>query len=376
MTTRSRPSIDALPTAFARARGEAADREWAELVIGRFYLDRINPALVTDELTRVLELVRESGEGPEELFGEAVEYVGTQMEQWRADGAPLAPPEPSTSWWDVPGPAACMASLLVVMLMVLEVVSGNWTTDYSLGKLLLPTLTSITAFVSITTFETLLMRTRRLWAIAGALVPAVAGGSALLAAIILGNDRPLFTGSVWWYVALVAVHALVTVAIVRFLPGGDEIRARRQTETIEAHGTITAADGTTTSAGTVASDDEWAAQLAGILRLRIEMPENDVRSTIAEARGHAATNGTSMAEEFGSPGAYASRLPRSTSGRRARERWRRAGWVAAVPILGYLAFEGLQHGWEWGNVRWIMAIAFVASCFSVAGFLRAPARER
>lgn len=118
------------------------------------------------------------------------------------------------------------------------------------------------------------------------------------------------------------------------------------------------------------SDEEWAAQLAGLLRLRAEMPETDVRSTIAEVRQHATTSGTSLAQEFGSPSAYASRLPRSTSGRRMRERWRRTAWVLAVPSFGYLAFEGLQHGWEGGNVRWIMAFAFVVACLTVAGFLR------
>ena len=55
-----------------------------------------------------------------------------------------------------------------------------------------------------------------------------------------------------------------------------------------------------------------------------------------------------------------------------RERWRRTAWMLAVPTFGYLAFEGLQHGWEWGNIAWFMAIAFAVSCITVIGFLRNP----
>lgn len=362
MTTGHRLTLDTLPAAFAQARGETADREWAELVIGRFFLDGINQTLVVEELGKVLGLVRESGEGPDELFGEAVDYVGEQIEQWQAEDAPLAPAEPRTSWWEVPALAATVGTLIVGMQLVLEAVSGSWTTSYTIGKVLMPMLTGITAIVSITTFESLLMRTRRLWAVAGALVPATLGGATIVATFVLGNDRPLLTGPLWWYVGLVAVHALTAVTLVRYLPDGHVVRARRQPEARN--------DGSPSPTTGVVSDEEWAAQLAGLLRLRAEMPETDVRSTIAEVRQHATTSGTSLAQEFGSPSAYASRLPRSTSGRRMRERWRRTAWVLAVPSFGYLAFEGLQHGWEGGNVRWIMAFAFVVACLTVAGFLR------
>ncbi|MFC4553868.1 hypothetical protein [Georgenia faecalis] len=369
MTTGDRPTLATLPAAFERARGDAADRAWAERVIGRFSLDGVNRTLVADELTGVLALVRESGEGPAELFGEPADYVETQTDQWRAGGAPLEPAEPSTSWWDVPGLAAAVASVVAVMLAILEVAAGNWTTTYTLGKVLLPALTGVTALVSITTFETLLMRTRRRWAIAGALAVAGVGGSAILAAVVLGNDHPVLTGSVGWYAALVAVHVLAAVALFRVVPDGDAVRARQRAPGVPAPGRATPDDGGASPA-TVLSDDEWAAQLAGVLRLRVEMPESAVRQTIAEARQHAATNGTSLAQEFGPPRAYASRLPRSTSGRRTWERWRRAAWAVAVPVSGVLAFEGLRHGWEWGNVRWVMVIVFAAACVTVAGFLR------
>ena len=367
MTPSNRLTLDTLPDAFEQARGVAADKEWAELVIGRLYLEDINRTLVLEELSGALELVRNSGEGPEELFGEAFDYVEQQTEQWHDDGAPLAPVEPGTSWWDVPPVAACMASFIAVLVLVMEAVSGSWTTSYTLGKVLLPALTGITAIVSITTLEALLMRTRRLWAIAGALVVAVIGGSVLLMSFLLGNDRPLFTGPLWWYAVLVAGHALITIAIFHWLPHGDDVRARRRAQTA-----LTAESGAASPATGIASDDEWADRLAGILRLRLEMPESEVRSTIAEAHQHALSSGTTMAEEFGSPGAYAARLPRSTAGRRVRERWRRTAWMLAVPTFGYLAFEGLQHGWEWGNIAWFMAIAFAVSCITVIGFLRNP----
>lgn len=373
MTTSSHLTADMLPAAFEQARGEAIDKEWAELVIGRFYLDGVNRTLVTDELTHVLQLVRETGEGPEQLFGEAFDYVRKQTEQWRADGAPLESAPPNTSWWDVPALAACMSTLIAVLVVTVEVLSGHWTISYTLGNVLLPLLISITAVASFTTFETLLMRTRRLWAIAGALILAVIGGSIILATLIFGNEHPLFTGSLWWYVGLAAVHVLATIAIFRYVPDGDEVRARQSVARQDRQGTAAVNTGTgDASPAEAASDDEWAAQLAGILRLRLAMPENKVRSTIAEARQHAEANGTSLVQEFGPANTYASQLPGSRSGKRLRERWRRTAWMAGIPAFGYLAFEGLQYGWEWDNVRWISAFAFVSSCIVVLGFLRKP----
>ena len=65
MTPSNRLTLDTLPDAFEQARGVAADKEWAELVIGRLYLEDINRTLVLEELSGVLELVRDCGEGPE-----------------------------------------------------------------------------------------------------------------------------------------------------------------------------------------------------------------------------------------------------------------------------------------------------------------------
>ncbi len=362
MATKNRVSLKMLPTLFEEARQQSADREWAKLAVGRWLLDGVSHDLITNELTQVLELVRESGESPEQLFGGALDYVEKQLEQWRADGAPIQPLEPDTSWRDVPVVAGGTATLIIVMFLILEIVSGNWNTTYTLAKVVTPALMGTTAVVSITTFETLLMHTRRMWSIAGALIVVVIGVSITTATFILGNDHPLFDGSLWWYTGLIAIHALGTLVISRLLADSDEIRTRPQAAAPQDHDDSTATHDTNSVTSMDVSDQQWAAQLAGILRLRVESPETEIRSTIAEARQHAAMQGTRLVEEFGPPSHYASRLPRSTAGRRIRQRWRRALWVLAVMILGYFAFEGLQHGWELDNVRWLAAIAFVAAC--------------
>ncbi|MBG6226581.1 hypothetical protein IWX63_003180 [Arthrobacter sp. CAN_A2] len=359
--------LDRLPAAFEHARGERADKDWAELVIGRLSIENINTSLVRAELTRAVTLVRDSGESPPDLFGEPFDYVRAQIEQWRNDGAPLLPVEPATRWRDVPVLAATVATVIVAMIGILELISGNWTTSYTLGKLLAPSLIAVTALVSLTAFETRLQRTRRLWAVLVALLPALLGVGITVAAFIIGNNTPLLTGPLWWYAILMIVHALLAIVLHRYIPDDQTPRIRRPSTpatpgTAPHHGRE--------GAQSADADDQWALQLAGILRLRLEMPEKEVRATIAEARQHTEHNGSTLHEEFGPPNDYASRLPRSTSGRRMRERWARIAWVVALPAFGYLAFEGLQHGWAWDNVRWFMAIAFTASCLTVLGYLR------
>lgn len=346
-------NLHMLPAAFEHARGEKTDKDWAELVLGRMYLENVNEALVRTELNKALILVRESGESPEGLYGDPFDYVDAQIEQWRSEGAPMLPVEPPTSWRDVPVLAASVATFIVFMFAILELISGNWSTDYTLGKLLAPTLIGVTTLVGLTTLETRLRRTRRLWAVAVALVPAATG--IMLTAVIfaVGNDSPVMTGPLWWYVPLTALHALAAIALSRHFPHGEAHRTRAVPE---------ATDGD--------QDDEWASQLAGILRLRLEMPEKEVRATIVEARQHAQNNGTTLTEEFGPSHSYASRLPRSTPGMRARQRWVRIAWIVGLPVFGYLAFEGLQDGWAWDNVRWFMVLAFAASCLTVTGFFR------
>lgn len=351
-------TLDELPHAFGEARGNDDDRSWAQLVIGRCYLDNVNRRLVARELSSVLELVRASGESPEELFGEALDYVDSQIAQWRADGEPLEPVEPTTSWRDVPVIAAVTATVTMAVILVLELFAGNWTTDYTLGKLLMPLITGLAGAVALAAFESLLLRTRRLWAVTG-VVMIVATSAVLISSLfILGNDRPLFYGPLWWFAVFVAVHALLAVAVGRFFPDGERVRRQRGRETEPA------------------ADDEWARQLAGTLRLRLEMPENQVQATIVEARQLATTRGTTLHEEFGTPGEYAARLPRSTTGKRTRELWRRTAWILAIPAFGYLAFEGLQDGLEWGHVRWLMALPFVAACVTVVGFIGKPIPAR
>lgn len=366
------PTLDVhkLPAAFGLARGVKADQDWAELVIGRMYLENINHTLVHAELTQVLALVRDSGESPQDLFGDPFDYVDAQIQQWRTEGAPVLPVEPPTSWRDVPVLAASIATFTIAMFGVLELFSGNWTTDYTLGKLLAPALIGTTALVSLTTFETRLQHIRRLWAVVLALLPALLGITLTASLFVLGNTTPLFTGPLWWYAVLTVGHALVTIGLYRYFSDAQAHRTLHHSlrSTLSRQGATTQTEHK--AAPTAQTDDQWALELAGLLRLRIEMPEKEVRATVVEARQHARNNNTTLSEEFGAPNDYASRLPRSTSGRRVRERWRRIAWIIALPAFGYLAFEGLQHGWAWSNVRWIMAIAFTAACFTVIGFLR------
>ena len=106
-------------------------------------------------------------------------------------------------------------------------------------------------------------------------------------------------------------------------------------------------------------DDEWAHELAGTLRLRMDMGEERVRETVREARAHAAEAGRPLAEEFGSPAQYAARFSRDTAAAARRTAWIFTAFtvLGAVSVVGG-ALEGDRFGWP---AAWLGACAVVAA---------------
>lgn len=362
--------LDELPGAFEQARGNADDKAWARLVISRFFFDNVNSDLMTKELGGVLELVRQTGDNPQQLYGAASDYVDGQVRLWRADDVPFEQTRTTTGWREVPVLSSVLSAFLAVLLLVLEVIAGNSITSFTLGKVLTPLLAGTAVIIAMTAFDSLVIRIRRLGAflVSSAIVVVAMVTIGLLFAA--GNDEPLFFGSAWWYVVLIALHAVIALIASLFRPRSQ----RREKSAVPMPDDSFPSWKFTvdlTETPEPAPDHEWVRQFAAALRLR-GMQEAQVQSAISEARQLAMTRGITLREEFGPPGEYASRVPRSTTAKRTRELWRRVAWLMTIPAFGYFAFEGLQHGLEWDNVQWLMAIPFAVACVRVVGFIGKP----
>lgn len=345
-------AMDEVLGGFAQARGVAADEEWAAVVVTRTLIRDVNQDVVREGLREALDVVRQSQESPEELFGDPREWADVKVEEWRAEGAPVEQAEPDTSWREVPVVTMVTGTIISLLLLVLLLVQGRWRLDFTWGTLLLPTISALATLGALTLFERVLQHARRLVAAAAGLVVVAVGVAVLATLFYLGQDQPVFRGSVWWFAAIAAGHAVLAWVLAKVVPDRPQSHADR----------------------TATTDDEWERQVAGILRLRVELPEGRVRQHLEEAKAHAAQSGRSLHEEFGAPNSYASRFPRDRGSAERRRLWL---YTAVVPVSAYLAFgEVVVSGGDWSLVSWpfVLVLALVIWA-TVSGWL-AVARRR
>ncbi|QFG67567.1 hypothetical protein [Ornithinimicrobium pratense] len=300
--------------AYRDARGVAQDQAWAEQVVGTLVLDEVSPGLIRRELQDALNLVRESGEGPEVLYGPAREWARERVVDRAEQGLPTVDSTPDSTWRDVLVVGSVVASLISLMILVVWLVRDGFSTDYTWGLLLLPLVAGTGVMGALTTWERVLTR-RPAWMAAAAGLGVAALTVALLAWLLLGTrDDVLATGSTFSLGLLAIGYALLAGALERLLPE----RGHRRRPPLD--------------------DEAWARELAGTLRLRMNLPETKVREIVREARSHAAQSGQDLAQEFGTPATYASRFARDRA-----TRARRAAWLqtALVPLAALVAFGGL-----------------------------------
>lgn len=339
-TTRRGGTLTSVLTAYLSARGEQADQTWAEDVAAVLVLDGASPGVIRDELERALPLVAESGEGPEELYGPAREWARGRVADRAERGGVVVDSSPDSTWRDVPVIGGVTAALVTVMVAVVWLVSEGLTTDYTWGLILLPLLGGLTVIGALTTHERMLTRATRPVAVLAALAVVVVG-IALTVWLLLGTrDQVLVSASTFWLGALAIGYAVLATLIDRLLP-----KARPRP----------------------AEGRDWEAELAGTLRLRMDLDEARVQEIVREARDHAARSGQSLGEEFGTPASYASRFPQD---RLARAR--RAAWLqtALVPLMAFVAFSGLLDEPGWAGVSWTGVLLLALSIWLAVGAWR------
>jgi hypothetical protein len=132
--------------------------------------------------------------------------------------------------------------------------------------------------------------------------------------------HPWGVHSVWWYVPVAVVCALLSTAW------------RRWTDTWPPVASPAAVDA-----------DEWSRQLAALLRERYWLSDTRVRSIVAEAQAHAAEAGRSLHEEFGRPEEYAAGFVPDLA-RRSRLTLTFYLTVVALNLFGVLI------GWSWQSL--------------------------
>lgn len=344
------PTADVL-TAYLEGRGETEDQRWAERAISTAVVDGVQVAAVEAELRGALELVRESAEGPEQLYGPAPAWVRERLAERAERGQPVVRHEPDTAWRDVPVVGSVVASVLSLLILVVWLVRGGLTTDYTWGLILLPLLSGVGIMAALAVWERLLGR--HPWSVAAlAGVGIFAVGVGFLTWLLWGTrDDVLVTASTFGIGAMVIGYALLAGLLERLLPESPRPGERA-----------------------ASSDEEWERELAGTLRLRLDLDEARVRDIVSEARAHAAESGTNLREEFGPPSAYAVRFPRD---RRTAAR-RSALWRSAlVPVAGLLAFgDLLSDGVAWSSVSWSgVALLVLALGLAVSAWRRVGAVE-
>ncbi|TKD66341.1 hypothetical protein [Micrococcus luteus] len=198
------------------------------------------------------------------------------------------PAAPDATWRDVPVVGFTVAAGIAVLFCLVWLRRDGLTTDYTWGLLLAPVLMGVAGVAVMVLWERRLARVPRLAA------TLVAGG-ALLAFVLalawwlveVNAPTHLFTGSTFWLLAVAPVCAGLAWLAHRLLPA-----ARRPVEEPPA----------------ALDDDAWARRLAGVLRLRKDLPDARVGEIVRDARARGAAAGRPLAEELGSR----SRTPRAS----------------------------------------------------------------
>lgn len=309
-------------TAYLDARGEREDQVWAEHAVVTMVREEVSPTVARRVLEEALPLVRESGQGPEELYGPARTWAREEIASRAQDGEVVVDSTPDSTWRDVPVIGSVSAVAITLMMMVVWWVRDGLTVDYTWELVLLPLLGSVAVIAALTVHERLLTRGPRWIAIVAALA-VMAAGVALLAWLVLGTaDEPFARGSVFWLAAVAAGYAVLAGALDRGLP---EARVKPL------------------------SDTDWERELAGTLRLRMGMTEARVQEIVREARDHAGRSGTSLVDEFGSPASYASRFPKDRPASARRTAWLT---TSLIPVTAIVAFGGMPDELGWDGLSW------------------------
>ncbi len=338
-------------TAYRSERDSTEDEGWAQEAAATLALEGVGGPAIRRELEDALALVRETGEGPAELYGDARAWARTRLREAPEEGRVLVDETPDTSWRDALVVGCVTAAVLTLMLMLVVLVKDGLTTDYTWGWVLFPLASGLMCTLALAVWERVLLRRARWVAVAAAGAVGLVGVAGLTW-LVMGADRVVATTSTFAWGALVVGYGVLAALLDRLLP-----------------------EGPGRAPGRPLDDEEWERRLAGTLRLRMDLDEARVRDVVREAKAHAAESGRGLAAEFGDPAAYAARFQPDRPARLRRTAWFR---TSLVPLALLVAFVGVveQPSAGWSGVSWAGVIMLVLASWTTYDAWRDVRRER
>lgn len=277
---------------FENARGDYADTLWAHGVSMSLLLRQVAEQQVREGLEEALDVVRETQEPAEDLFGMPREHADSLYARWLEDGRLHLSSAADLTWREVPSSGLAFSAFFAVLFPAVQLFRGKTTMTWTLGAVLIVVGMGIAVVAGATAKETLTKRHGFVAGLVGA--GATVALSATVLALALANEwlrqRPLGTAGTWWYLVVAAACALGSTAWRRLV--------------VDAGPGPSAAP----SPAPPMDADEWSRELAAILRVRHSKSDAQVSTILAEAHAHAAASGRTVQEEFGTPEEYAARF--------------------------------------------------------------------
>lgn len=289
---------DHLRAAYLTARQEPADADWAEHALVTLVFAGVQIDVAEETLLDTVELVQDSREGPEDLYGPARDWALQQIEVMQSEGLeafddPLRMGPRDATVFTL-GWASALSAVLVASNL-LDLLPGREVGDLTVGLALMPLLLSAAIVALICVYK---RASRRfpfpVTAALAVLTLAITSVTAALIIMPLGQTGPRITG--WWAALLIPGYGILcwTTAKLWRGPQADPVPV--------TVGTILDASSVT--------DEAWLDRARATLRERGEMSERRISAVLHEAEDHARDHGRTLVAEFSSPEGYARSLPR------------------------------------------------------------------
>ncbi|GAA1436563.1 hypothetical protein GCM10009641_36260 [Mycobacterium cookii] len=271
--------IPATVNAYEHARGEGLDGQWAFAVSWRLLMKNVDATLVDEGLREALELVRETGESPEELFGSPGVHAAELFERWRRDGRlnPAAVKVPTSR--SLVASSLKASGWIAFIMFVLELVGGR---DLPVGFFALPLLLGFATIGGVAFWEW----ASHAWATAlvvTVMTAATVGIGAATVGVLEVTSGTSLGALTPWLLLLEAAVLWSAGTVVLIL-----VTAKTFAEVQDNP-----------------DDEQWVRRFSGVLRGPGWQSDARVREIVREARSHAAESGRTLAAEFGPPDAHA-----------------------------------------------------------------------
>lgn len=335
------PTQEDVPAAIDRVDAADAGGEdgWASRAAFTMLLEDVSERRVVEALDEVAAQVEASGESARELFGDPDAWVAERRSRWREAGEEHITSSRS-SVKDLMGEtlviAAMYSGLFIVYFLLRSLVTWTWGEPLSLSLLLAPLVLAVVSRAMHGAFIAVRAAFSHVLGVLAAVLTLAAGVAVAVGVFLLAQGIMIGDSALLGMLGTGVGCAVLGAAVVALWP---ERPAR-------------------TDGAAPRDDDDWARALAVALRERGDMTDAHVAELVAEARVHGRDAGTTLAEEFGAPRAYAARFPGSRRVPGRRKAWLSTGLVALVLIYVVAsAIDGTTSPW---GIAWLVVAAALA----------------